>query len=54
MGLQTQNTSLSPADAFGMIRSNTIGVKAQAQNALATLQAGPATTDFPAAITICC
>jgi hypothetical protein len=46
MALQTTNTALSPQDAYNMIRSNAASVKAQAQNALASLQAGSVTTTF--------
>jgi hypothetical protein len=44
--LQTQNTSFSPQDAYNSIRSNAAGVKAQAQNALTSLQNGSVTSDF--------
>lgn len=46
MPLQTMNTSLSPQDAHNMIRSNAAGVKAQAQNALISLQAGAVSANF--------
>lgn len=46
MPLQTANSGLSPQDAFIAIRSNAAGVKAQAQNALISLQAGPVSSDF--------
>jgi hypothetical protein len=45
MVLQTTNT-LSPSDAYNLIRSNAAGVKAQAQNALISLQGGSVTTTF--------
>lgn len=41
----TLQTSLSPADAYNMIRANAAGVKAQAQNALISL-GGNVTTTF--------
>lgn len=46
MVLQTASTGLSPQDAYNMIRGNAAGVKAQAQNALLSLQAGSVTSDF--------
>lgn len=46
MTLQTANTGMSPQDAFNAIRSNAAGVKAQAQNALISLQSGPVSSDF--------
>lgn len=46
MVLQTLNTTTSPSEAYNMIRSNAAGVKAQAQNALISLQAGPVTSIF--------
>jgi hypothetical protein len=46
MALQTASTSLSPQDAYNMIRSNAASVKAQAQNALLSLQGGSVQTGF--------
>lgn len=46
MVLQTANTSLSPQDAYNLIRANAAGVKAQAQNALISLQGGSVPTTF--------
>lgn len=46
MALQTANTAFSANEAFVAIRNNAGGVKAQAQNALAVLQAGSVNADF--------
>src|SRR6266404_2488246 len=46
MTLQTINTSLSLQDSYNMIRNNAVSVKAQAQNALITLQGGDVNSDF--------
>lgn len=46
MVLQTASSSLCPADAYNMIRSNAAGVKAQAQNALLSLQTLSVPTSF--------
>lgn len=43
MALQTTNTNISPADAYNFIRSNAAGVKAQAQNALISLNSNVTT-----------
>lgn len=45
MSLQSANILL-PGDAYGLIRGNATGYKAQAQNALASAQGGPINTDF--------
>lgn len=45
MALQSGNTFLA-GDAYVAIRANSSGWKAQAQNALASLQAGAVTADF--------
>jgi hypothetical protein len=45
MALQSANTLLA-GDAFNAIRGNAFGWKAQAQNALASLQAGSVNSDF--------
>lgn len=46
MPLQTANSGMSPQDAFNGIRNNAAGVKAQAQNALISLQTGSVNSDF--------
>ncbi len=45
MALQSSNTLLA-GEAFSLIRANAAGWKAQAQNALASLQAGSVNSDF--------
>ncbi len=45
MSLQSGNTFLA-GDAYAAIRSNAAGWKAQAQNALQTLEAGSVSSDF--------
>jgi hypothetical protein len=45
MALQSSNTMLA-GEAFAAIRQNAAGWKAQAQNALLTLQGGPVNSDF--------
>jgi len=45
MALQSSNNLLA-GDAYALIRGNAAGYKAQAQNALASLQAGSVNTDF--------
>src|SRR5712691_3392792 len=45
MSLQSSNTFLA-GDAYSALRGNAAGWKAQAQNALATMQAGSINSDF--------
>lgn len=45
MALQSTNNLLD-GDAFGLIRGNAAGWKAQGQNALATMQSGSINSDF--------
>jgi hypothetical protein len=46
MVLQTKSTALSPQEAYNAIRDGAGSVKAQAQNALLTMQSGPVNSDY--------